>query len=98
MVRQSELDDETQAFLKVVASPVRQAIVLLFAHGSELSVNEVAERAEIPQSTASEQLAVLRHGGVLSARRDGRITLYRADRDGISRALGRLQRFLESCC
>ncbi|MGI5149554.1 helix-turn-helix domain-containing protein [Plantactinospora sp. CA-294935] len=42
-----------------------------FAQGAELSVSEVAERAGIGQSTASEQLTLLRRGGILTSRREG---------------------------
>jgi DNA-binding transcriptional ArsR family regulator len=89
---------ETQAFLKAIASPTRQSVLMLFAHGAELSVNDVAARARMGQSTASEQLALLRAGGALHSRREGRATYYRADRDGISRALAEIQAYVQSCC
>ncbi len=65
--------------------------MLLFSRGAELSVGEIAERAGIGQSTASEQLAQLRRAGIITFRREGKIVLYRADREGVIAAMGDLQ-------
>jgi DNA-binding transcriptional ArsR family regulator len=93
-----QLADATHDFLKALANPVRQRVMLLFARGAELSVGDVAEAAGIGQSSASEQLALLRRGGVVTSRRQGRITLYRADRDRTRAALADLQNYLDRCC
>jgi len=93
-----ELTPATHEFLKALASPSRQRVMLLFARGGELSVGEVADKAGLGQSTASEQLAFLRRGGILTARRQGKVVLYRADRDGVIAALGDLQTYLLACC
>ncbi len=93
-----ELSDATLEFLKALASPARQKILLLFARGAELSVGEVAELAGIGQSTASEQLKLLRRGGIVTSRRDGKAVYYRADKTGMARALADLQAYLEVCC
>src|SRR5690625_192976 len=77
----TELSEATHDFLKALASPTRQRIMLLFAQGAELPVGEVAEQLGIGQSTASQQLALLRRGGILTSRREGKIVLYRSDRD-----------------
>lgn len=93
-----ELRAATHDFLKALASPTRQRIMLLFARGAELSVNEVAEHAGIGQSTASQQLDLLRRGGVVTSRREGKTVLYRADKEGASTALSDLQAYLQNCC
>lgn len=93
-----ELSLGTQDFLTALASPTRQAILLLFARGAELSVGQVAEQANIGQSTASEQLKTLRRANIVTARREGKVVLYRADRDGMARALSDLQAYLQTCC
>lgn len=93
-----ELAAMTHDFLKALASPTRQRIMLLFARGAELSVGEVAERIGIGQSTASQQLALLRRGGIVTARRDGKIVLYRADKAHAAEALADLQEYLKFCC
>ncbi len=92
------LDGATHEFLKALASPTRQRIMLLFARGAELSVGEVAERIGIGQSTASQQLALLRRGGIVTARRDGKTVFYRSDRESVLSALGDLQTYLQTCC
>ena len=94
----AELRAATHDFLKALSSPTRQRIMLLFARGAELSVNEVAEQAGIGQSTASQQLDLLRRGGIVTSRREGRAVFYRADKDGASAALSDLQSYLQSCC
>ncbi|MEU4605597.1 metalloregulator ArsR/SmtB family transcription factor [Kribbella sp. NPDC023972] len=93
-----ELRAATHDFLKALSSPTRQRIMLLFARGAELSVNEVAEQAGIGQSTASQQLDLLRRGGVVMSRRKGKTVLYRADKEGTSAALADLQTYLQNCC
>jgi DNA-binding transcriptional ArsR family regulator len=93
-----ELKPTTREFLKALTSPTRQRIMLLFAHGAELSVGEVAEQIGIGQSTASEQLSVLRRAGIVTSRREGKIVLYRSDRDGALDVLADLQTYLQTCC
>ncbi|TDD19149.1 ArsR family transcriptional regulator [Kribbella turkmenica] len=93
-----ELAAATHDFLKALASPTRQRIMLLFARGAELSVNEVAEQAGIGQSTASQQLDLLRRARVVTSRREGKAVLYRADKEGSAAALADLQAYLRSCC
>lgn len=92
------LSPTTHEFLKALSSPSRQRVMLLFARGGELSVGEVAERAELGQSTASEQLSLLRRGGIVTSRRDGNVVLYRADRDGVLAVLEDLKSYLLACC
>ena len=92
------LEEDTHEFLRALASSTRQRIMLLFARGEELAVGEVAARVGIGQSTASQQLALLRRGKVVVARREGKTVYYRADRAGMAAALADLQRYLERCC
>jgi DNA-binding transcriptional ArsR family regulator len=65
---------------------------------AELSVGAVASRLKIAQSTASEQLAQLRDGGLLTSRRQGKTVYYRADPASVGAALADLQAYLGSCC
>jgi DNA-binding transcriptional ArsR family regulator len=92
------LDGPTRDFLKALASESRQEIMLLFAGGAEWTVGEIAGRCGIGQSTASEQLVVLRRGGLVTSRRDGKLVRYRADPDAIRARLGELQQYLTACC
>jgi DNA-binding transcriptional ArsR family regulator len=95
---QVELSAALQDFLKALANPTRQRIMLLFFRGAELSVGEVAQRAGVGQPTASEHLSQLRRGGILTSRRDGQNVLYKSDHAGIRRAIADLQAYLEVCC
>ena len=92
------LEESTNDFLKALASPARQQVMFLFAGGAELSVGDVAEEAGIGQSTASQQLAMLRRGHILTSRRDGKTVYYRADTEGTAAVLENLQSYLRSCC
>ena len=90
---------EVQDFLKALSNETRQQIMLgVFGDGRERTVNEVAERAGIGQSTASEQLAVLKRAGILSSRRAGKEVYYRPDRARILASLGRLTAIVSCCC
>ncbi|MFE0146436.1 metalloregulator ArsR/SmtB family transcription factor [Nonomuraea sp. NPDC059007] len=94
----AELSPAVHAFLKALASPVRQRVMLLFAHGAELTVGQVAETTGLAQPRASEQLAELRRGGILTSRKDGKTVLYRADKQTSTAALAELQAYLQHCC
>jgi len=96
--RPAPLSDETRGFMRAFASETRQDMMFLFAAGDELTVGEVAERCGLAQSTTSEQLAILRRGGLVASRREGKQVLYRADRARIVQAMEELTGFLRSCC
>jgi len=63
--------------LKALADPVRLRLFYLLSLGSELCVCHLTEALELPQSTISRHLAVLRHAGLVSTRRDGKWIHYR---------------------
>lgn len=98
MTTPTPLDGRTQDFLKALASETRQQIMLLFADGNERTVGEIATSCGLGQSTASEQLAILRRGGLLTASRDGKLVRYRADPATIRTRLADLQGYLACCC
>lgn len=98
MTTPQPLDGTTQDFLKALASETRQQIMMLFAGGAELTVGEVAERCGLGPSTASEQLTILRRGGLVTATRAGKLVRYRADPTTIAGRLVELQGYLAVCC
>ncbi|MET4901700.1 MULTISPECIES: metalloregulator ArsR/SmtB family transcription factor [unclassified Paenarthrobacter] len=98
MTESTALNDGTQRFLKALASETRQQIMLVFAGGESLTVGEVATRCGLGQSTASEQLSLLRQGGLLTAVRQGKSVYYRADTEAIRATLEDLQGYLGRCC
>ncbi|MEV0900809.1 metalloregulator ArsR/SmtB family transcription factor [Actinoplanes sp. NPDC049802] len=98
MTAPTPLDGPTRDFLKALASETRQQIMMLFADGREHAVGEIAAACGLGQSTASEQLAILRRGGLLTSARDGKLVRYRADPAAIGDRLAHLQGYLTCCC
>ena len=93
-----EIEVNTQDFLKALASETRQTMLGLFVGGVELSVGETAERAGLSPSTASEHLSLMRRGGLLDSRREGKIVLYRVDSVRMGDQLDLLKDYLICCC
>jgi DNA-binding transcriptional ArsR family regulator len=58
----------------------------------------LAELAELGQPRASEQLAELERGGILTCRKQGQIVLYRGDKQRVVQALADLQEYVRCCC
>jgi DNA-binding transcriptional ArsR family regulator len=77
--------------LQLVAEPRRRDILRLVWSG-ERAVGELAGDLELSYGGVSQHLALLRAGGLVTVRRDGKRRLYRADHE----ALGPLKTFLES--
>ncbi|WP_433476190.1 ArsR/SmtB family transcription factor [Spirillospora sp. CA-142024] len=92
------LSEKLREFLKGLASEQRQQMLELFAGGVELTVGAVAERLGVGQSNASQQLALLRRGGLLASRKDGKQVRYRVDTPSVERSLSELQNYLRTCC
>jgi DNA-binding transcriptional ArsR family regulator len=98
MTTPAAIDGPTREFLKALASETRQQIMLLFAGGQQLTVGEIAESCGLGQSTTSEQLAILKRGGLVQSTRDGKLVRYRADPTAIAARLAELQTYLACCC
>jgi DNA-binding transcriptional ArsR family regulator len=62
-------------FFKCLAHPVRIRILEYLVRG-EHSVQELQARLELGQSVVSQQLAVLRAGGIVSGRKEGASVRY----------------------
>lgn len=85
-------------FLKSLASESRLNILLLFLDGQERTVNQIAEAIGLGQPATSEHLAVLKQGGVLVSRKEGKEMYYRPDRAKVIKTLETLNQMLRSCC
>ncbi|MEU9671604.1 metalloregulator ArsR/SmtB family transcription factor [Streptomyces bobili] len=92
------MDTATADFLKALASGTRQKMMQQFAGGTELTVGQIAERCELRPSTASEHLSLLRRGGLVLSRKEGKQVFYRADGASMTVRLGALQEYLALCC
>lgn len=62
--------------LGVLSNETRLHVVLLLAQG-EANVTELGDALDVPQSSLSHHLRILRNTGLVSDRRDGRYVLYR---------------------
>lgn len=67
--------------LKALADPVRLRLFHLLSLGDELCVCHLTDALELPQSTVSRHLGVLRHAGLVETRRDGKWVHYRMTGD-----------------
>jgi DNA-binding transcriptional ArsR family regulator len=61
----------------------------------EASVNELAVRAEVTPSTASQQLRILRHLRFVTTRREGRSILYRLHDGHVAALLDEVRNHLD---
>ena len=61
---------------KALGDPVRLRLFVLLTMNQELCVCHMTAALDLPQSTVSRHLSVLRHVGLVSARRDGKWMYY----------------------
>lgn len=73
----------------LLASPVRLHLMWLVTHG-RYDVSTLAARAGISIATASQHLAKLRLAGLITARRDGRRTLYAVEDPHVITLIGQI--------
>ncbi len=92
------VDQATADFLKALASETRQLVMQQFAGGRELTVSEIAERCGLKPSTTSEHLSLLRRGGLVLARKEGKQVFYRTDGATMADRLDALKDYLLRCC
>ncbi|KUL53221.1 ArsR/SmtB family transcription factor [Streptomyces sp. NRRL S-1521] len=92
------VDPATADFLKALASETRQLVMQQFAGGRELTVGEIAERCGLKSSTASEHLSLLRRGGLVLSRKEGKQVFYRADGATMASRMDALKEYLLRCC
>lgn len=78
MARASTTSDPFNA----IAEPNRRHI-LEFIAAEERSVNDIADALELGQPSVSKHLQVLREVGLVTARKDGRRTMYRTNAEAL---------------
>lgn len=74
------MQNEIQLF-KALSDGTRLRILLLLLNNGELCVCDLMESLQIPQSTASRHLALLRNAGLVDGERRGTWMYYRVVRD-----------------
>jgi DNA-binding transcriptional ArsR family regulator len=80
--------------MQALAAPSR--VRLLYAlRESEAGVNELAKRADVTPSAASQQLRILRHLRFVATRREGRSILYRLHDGHVAALLDEVRNHLD---
>lgn len=64
---------------KLLGDPTRARILYALLEAGEMCVCDISETVEIPESTASHALRLLRTAGIVRNRRDGRMVHYSLD-------------------
>ena len=86
----NELPDHFLAF----ANPTRLRILERLAENGEVNVNDLAAHLHMSQPRISWHLRMLRVGGVIRTRRDGRLVYCSLDVENIQRVRQRLDEML----
>jgi DNA-binding transcriptional ArsR family regulator len=81
--------EEAAHFLKLMANPHRLMILCQLLH-HELSVTEINHSVPLSQSALSQHLAVLRHAGVVSTRRDQQTIYYSLSSEVVEKIIAEL--------
>ncbi len=89
----AELHELHARVCKAIADPKRLLIINELSD-RELSVSDLCEALELPQSNVSQHLAILRERGVVSSRRDGTSVLYSLRGTKVLQAVDLLRQFL----
>jgi DNA-binding transcriptional ArsR family regulator len=92
------INEEIHQFLRALASEKRQEIMFLFLDRNEVTVNEVSDLVGIGQSTASEQLAILKKAGLLFSRKEGKVVYYAPHKNKIMQLLQDFNQLMTNCC
>lgn len=92
------INEEIHQFLRALASEKRQEIMFLFLDRNEVTVNEVSDLVGIGQSTASEQLAILKKAGLLFSRKEGKGVYYSPHKHKIMQLLQDFNQLMTNCC
>jgi DNA-binding transcriptional ArsR family regulator len=74
-------DKEIAEKLKLISDGTRASIVRILS-GGELHVNAICDRLGSSQPAVSHHLALLRHAGIATPRRDGKSNFYSLTEDG----------------
>lgn len=90
------MDQALSAFAALSQSTRLDVFRLLVAHEPEgMPAGEVARRLDVPHNTLSTHLGILTRAGLISAERQSRLIIYRAQLDAV-RALASF--ILKDCC
>jgi len=75
---------------RILADPSRLTLLLCIHRAGPISVTDLAVAADLNDTTVSQALRLLRAGGIVATRRDGRIVRYRLGDNHIAALLDQL--------
>lgn len=70
-----------------MAHPIRIRVLELLSENGEMGVSDLLKEIDIEQSHLSQQLGILRRGGLVSSRREGSHVIYRLAEERIPELL-----------
>ena len=82
-----ELLDEMAETLKVMAHPMRIAILGLLENGDSFTVTQIQEYLGIGQSHTSHHLKLMKGRGVVNITRTGKLHFYSLNKEALSNVL-----------
>ncbi|MDH5479111.1 MAG: metalloregulator ArsR/SmtB family transcription factor [Nitrospinota bacterium] len=86
-------------FIKAMADPVRQNIVLLLGEKGEMTSGEVAHAFQpLTHATISHHLQILKAGGALVSRKEGKTVWYAIDKPALTEAMDKFASMIRNCC
>ncbi len=65
------------AVLKALGHPARLKIVVELSKGNGCNVNDIADNMELPQSTVSQHLSILKSHNIITPEKNGVKTCYK---------------------
>ena len=84
--------EKAATMLKVMAHPIRLAIIDLLGVNSKMNVTEIYEALSIEQAAASHHLTLLKSKGLLSSERDGKNCVYYLKHDRITQIVSCIEK------
>ena len=78
------MDSSADLLFAALADPTRRALFQRLSQAGEQTVHGLTDQAGISQPAVSKHLAVLKRAGLVSDRRAGRETHYRARMEGLA--------------
>ena len=84
--------EKAATMLKVMAHPIRLAIIDLLGVNSKINVTEIYEALSIEQAAASHHLTLLKSKGLLSSERDGKNCVYFLKHDRITQIVSCIEK------
>jgi DNA-binding transcriptional ArsR family regulator len=77
------VNSQSADLFRTLADPTRRAVYERLAGEGELSVGDLVTGSGVSQPAVSQHLAVLRHAGLVTERREGRYVRYAAAPEGL---------------